>query len=88
MANHKSAKKRIRQNVKRRAVNRMNRSRLRTQVKSLREAIEQNDKEACTSQLIPTISIIDRMVNKGILHKNTAARYKSRLSKHVNVVTG
>ncbi len=86
MANHQSAKKRIRQNEKKRSVNRMNRSRLRSQIKSLREEIEKGDKEASISQLTPTISIIDSMVNKGILHKNTAARYKSRLTKHVNAL--
>jgi small subunit ribosomal protein S20 len=84
MANHKSAKKRIRQNTKRRAINRSNRSGLRTQIKKLRAAIETGDKQASNEALLPTISVIDRMVNKNILHKNTAARYKSRLTKHVN----
>lgn len=87
MANHKSAKKRIRQNVKRRLRNRSNRSRLRTQIKSLREAIESNDKKLSEAQLQPTISLIDKMVNKKILHQNTAARYKSRLTRHVNAVS-
>ncbi len=84
MANHKSTKKRIRQNVKRREINRANRSRLRTQVKDLRTAIEAGDKKQSLAELEPTISLIDKMVNKHILHRNTAARYKSRLTKHVN----
>ena len=83
MANHKSAEKRIRQTEKRTAVNRNNRSRLRTQIKKLRAALLHNDKAQSTELLNPTISIIDKAVNKGIIHKNTAARYKSRLTKHV-----
>lgn len=74
----------MRQNVKRRAINRSNRGRLRTQIKKLRAAIEQGDKKQCDAELEPTISLIDKMVNKHILHRNTAARYKSRLTKHVN----
>ena len=84
MANHQSAKKRMRQNVKRRLNNRMNRSRLRTQIKKLRAAIAEGDKNLSQEELQPTISLIDKMVNKNILHQNTAARYKSRLTKHVN----
>lgn len=83
MANHKSAEKRIRQTEKRTAVNRNNRSRLRTQVKKLRAALLHNDKDQSTALLNPTISVIDKAVSKGIIHKNTAARYKSRLTKHV-----
>ncbi|MCO6509495.1 MAG: 30S ribosomal protein S20 [Aridibacter famidurans] len=84
MANHQSAKKRIRQNVKRRAINRSNRSSLRTQIKKLRAALAEGNKTAAQEQLQPTISIIDKMVNKNILHRNTAARYKARLTRHVN----
>ncbi len=84
MANHKSAKKRMRQNVKRRENNRSNRSRLRTQITKLRSALAEGDKEISQAEIVPTISLIDKMVNKNILHQNTAARYKSRLTKHVN----
>lgn len=84
MANHKSTKKRIRQNVKRRAINRSSRSRLRTQITKLREAIAAGDKNLSNNELQPTVALIDKMVNKNILHQNTAARYKSRLTKHVN----
>lgn len=83
MANHKSAEKRIRQTEKRTAVNRANRSRVRTQIKKLRAALAGHDAQASQDLLNPTISVIDKAVNKGILHKNTAARYKSRLTKHV-----
>lgn len=84
MANHKSAKKRIRQTEKRNAVNRSNRSELRTQIKKLRSALSHSDKAGSTELLNPTVSIIDKAVNKGLIHKNTAARYKSRLTKHVS----
>lgn len=84
MPNHKSAEKRDRQNIKRREINRSNRSSLRTQIKKLRAALEGGDKQQSQGILNPTISLIDKAVNKGILHKNTAARYKSRLTSHVN----
>ena len=83
MPNHKSAEKRVRQNEKRRDVNRSNRSGLRTQIKKLRTALAASDKNQSQELLTPTVSAIDKAVNKGILHKNTAARYKSRLSRHV-----
>ena len=84
MPNHKSAEKRVRQTVKRHAVNRNNQSRLRTQIKKLRAALASADVQQSTELLSPTIATIDKAVNKGILHKNTAARYKSRLTRHVN----
>ena len=84
MPNHKSAEKRVRQNEKRRLINRSNRSALRTEIKKLRTALSAGDKEQSQAQLNETISKIDKAVNKGILHKNTAARYKSRLTAHVN----
>ena len=83
MPNHKSAKKRVRQTEKRRDVNRSNKSTLRTQIKKLRSALTASDKNLSQELLNPTVSSIDKAVNKGILHKNTAARYKSRLTGHV-----
>ena len=83
MANHKSAEKRVRQNATRKEINRSNRSKLRTQIKKLRTALAGHDKPASQELLNPTVSLIDKSVNKGIIHKNTAARYKSRLTKHV-----
>ena len=84
MPNHKSAEKRVRQNEKRRQVNRNNRSSLRTQIKKLRSALAGSDNQQSQDLLVPTISAIDKAVNKGILHRNTAARYKARLTGHVN----
>ena len=84
MANHKSAEKRVRQNAKRNLINRSNRSKLRTQIKSLRAAAAGTDKDATNTLLAPTVSLIDKAVNKGVLHKNTAARYKARLTKRAN----
>ncbi len=84
MPNHKSAEKRDRQNEKRRVVNRNNRSKLGTQIKKLRTALGHNDQTLSQELLNPTVSLIDKAVNKGTLHKNTAARYKSRLTSHVS----
>jgi len=83
MPNHKSAEKRVRQSEKKRDVNRNNKSSLRTQIKKLRSALAANDKNLSQELLNPTVSSIDKAVNKGVLHKNTAARYKSRLTSHV-----
>lgn len=74
----------MRQNAKRNEINRSNRSKLRTSIKKLRTAVAASDKSTSTELLYPTVSLIDKAVNKGVLHKNTAARYKSRLTKHVN----
>ncbi len=84
MANHKSAIKRVRQNTKRNEINRSNRSKLRTQIKKLRSALSATDKKQSDELLNPTVSLIDKAVNKGLIHRNTAARYKSRLTKHVS----
>ncbi|MBA2341424.1 MAG: 30S ribosomal protein S20 [Pyrinomonadaceae bacterium] len=80
MPNHKSAKKRMRQNEKRRQVNRSNRTRLRTAIKNLRTAFSAEASDEAQTLLPKTISIIDKAVQKGVLHKNAAARYKSRLT--------
>ncbi len=74
----------MRQNAKRKEINRSNRSKLRTSIKKLRTAVAGNDKTVSTELLFPTVSLIDKAVNKGLIHKNTAARHKSRLTKHVN----
>lgn len=83
MANIKSAEKRIRQNVKRRERNRKYRSQMRTAIKRLRATIESGDSKAAQELLVPTLSLIDSTARKGIIHGNTAARYKSRLTKAV-----
>jgi small subunit ribosomal protein S20 len=84
MANHKSAEKRIRQNERRNEVNRRNRSSLRTQIKALRVAIAAGDQEQAKAALNSTVSLIDKSIQKGVLHRNAAARYKSRLTVRVN----
>ncbi len=84
MPNHKSAEKRMRQNEKRRAINRSSRSRLRTEIKRLRAAIDAGTKDGLTETYADTVSAIDKAVNKGVLHRNAAARYKSRLTARVN----
>jgi len=84
MPRTKSALKQWRKNLKRREINRRNLSRLRTYIKKLRRAIETGD-AALAQELLPqTISIIDKSIQKGIIHRNTAARYKSRLTLLVN----
>jgi small subunit ribosomal protein S20 len=80
MPNHKSAEKRDRQNEKRRLVNRSNRGRLRTGLKQLRAALDAGQQEEVQTLLPETVSLLDRAVQKGVLHKNAAARYKSRLT--------
>ena len=83
MPNHKSAEKRVRQNERRRVVNKHNRTRLRSSVKDLRTALDGDAKQAAT--LLPkTVSEIDKAVQKGVLHRNAAARHKSRLTVRVN----
>jgi small subunit ribosomal protein S20 len=83
MPYHKSAKKRMRQSEGRRAINRGNRTRVRSQIRKLRAALTGNAKEL--GKLLPaTVSIIDKAVQKGALHKNAAARHKSRLTTAVN----
>ncbi len=84
MPNHKSAEKRMRQNEKRRVINRNNRGRLRTGIKKLRAALESGDQAGVQALLPETVSLIDKAVQKGALHRNAAARYKSRLTLNVN----
>ena len=84
MPNHKSAEKRVRQNERRRMINRSNRARLRTSVKQLRAALAGKDPREAVSLLPKTVSEIDKAVQKGVLHRNAAARHKSRLTARVN----
>ncbi|MGC2448405.1 MAG: 30S ribosomal protein S20 [Candidatus Sulfotelmatobacter sp.] len=83
MANHLSAQKRARQTESRTTRNRANTSSLRTQLRDLREAIAKGDKAAAEQMYRKTVSALDKAIQKGTLHENTASRYKSRLSKHV-----
>ena len=84
MANHKSAKKRIRQTARRQQVNKNIRSSLRTLEKQLRQSIEKKDKDKALEQLKIFNTKMDQSVQKGLHHKNTVSRKKSRLSSLVN----
>ena len=86
MANHRSAKKRIRQTARRTAVNRNRISRIRTFVKTVELAIEKGDKEAAATAYRAAQPEIHRGVTKGVLHKNTAARRLSRLSRRIRAL--
>jgi small subunit ribosomal protein S20 len=86
MANHVSALKRARQTETRSAVNRANRSRVRTSLRAIREALASGDVKAAQAQFRATTSILDKSVQKGILHDNTVSRYKSRLNARLKTL--
>ncbi len=83
MANHVSSLKRARQTVTKTAHNRSNRSKLRGTLRTLREAILKGDTQNLMAVYSSTASLLDKSVQKGVLHKNTASRYKSRLNARV-----
>lgn len=80
MANHLSAQKRARQTETRTARNRANTSQLRTALRKFRQALQSGKPADAKAAFAGTASAIDKAVHKGVIHKNTAARYKSRLS--------
>jgi len=84
MPNHKSAEKRMRQNEKRRVINRGNRTKVRSYIKKLRTALDAGKADEIQRVLPEAISVIDKSVQKGVLHANAAARYKSRLTVRAN----
>ncbi|MCP5266152.1 MAG: 30S ribosomal protein S20 [Burkholderiaceae bacterium] len=86
MANIASARKRARQAVKRNLHNSSLRSTMRTAVKAVRKAIAAGDKEAAMSTMRASQAVIDRIADKKIVHKNAAARYKSRLAAAVKAM--
>ncbi len=89
MANIKSAIKRSRQSLKRRSRNRSNRSRLRTRIRRFQETLEsEKNPESVRADLSRTVSLIDKLVRKRILHRNTAARKKSLLTRRANQALG
>jgi small subunit ribosomal protein S20 len=81
---NKSALKANRQNIKRREHNRALRAKLRTGLKSIRKSLDGKDIEAAKTALRSLQSLVDKMATKGIIHKNTASRYKSRLAARVS----
>lgn len=84
MPNHKSSEKRVRQSEKRRAINRGHRTKVRTYIKKLRSALDAGKSDDIQNVLPEAISVIDKSVQKGVMHKNAAARYKSRLTVKAN----
>jgi small subunit ribosomal protein S20 len=86
MANHVSALKRARQTTKKTAVNRSNKTHFRTTLRALREAIQKGDPAAATEQFRVAVSVIDKSAQKGVIHANTASRYKSRLNARVKAI--
>jgi small subunit ribosomal protein S20 len=80
VASHTSALKAHRQSLQNRERNRQFRSRLRTALKAIRAAIDRNDMAAARAALKDTVSLIDRVAGKGVIHRNAAARYKSRIT--------
>ena len=84
MSNTRSATKRVRQNTKRRLRNRGARGYMRSQIRNFRELLKDKNTEDTGKMLGKIYSVIDRTARKGVIHSNTAARYKSRLTKHFN----
>ena len=78
---NRSAEKRERQNVKRRMHNRMIKSSVRTQIKKFDAAVQAKDKDAAKTAMDLSFKLLDSAASKGVLHKNTASRKKSRLYK-------
>ena len=86
MANSPSAKKRARQAEGRRVHNASLRSMVRTSIKKVVRAIEAKDAEAAKAAYVAAVPVIDRMADKGIIHKNKAARHKSRLNAQIKAL--
>jgi small subunit ribosomal protein S20 len=83
VASHESALKAHRQNIKRREHNRQLRTRLRSALRDIRAAIDSGDPNTVKDALRATISLVDKMAAKRLIHRNTAGRYKSRLASRV-----
>ena len=86
MANTVSSLKRARQTITKTAINRANKTKLRNTLRALREAIAAGDKKGLVEQYRTTVSVLDKSVQKGVLHKNTASRYKARLNARVKAL--
>ncbi len=87
MANHVSSLKRVRQEEKRTEINRRSRTRLRHQIRAMRRALTSKDTSGAAGLLPKTFSVIDRSAKIGIIKKNTAARYKSKLHARVKALS-
>jgi len=86
VANIKSARKRARQAEERRVHNRAQRTRMRTQVKRVVRAIRYGDKAGAEAAYQRAVPLLDKMANKGIIHKNKAARHKARLNHRIRAL--
>jgi small subunit ribosomal protein S20 len=86
MANHFSALKRARQTEKRTARNRASTSQVRSALRTMRESLAKGEKAAAEQTYRQTVSALDKAIQKGVLHENTASRYKSRLSARLNAL--
>lgn len=86
MANSPQAKKRAKQSEARRQRNVAMRSKVRTSIKSIIKAIDNGDKEAATTAFKAAVPVIDSMATKGVIHKNKAARHKSRLNAQIKAM--
>jgi len=86
VANHVSSLKRARQDLKKRALNRTQRSTMRTAIKKVHAAIEAGDKDAANTALKSAVSLIDRAGGKNLIHARQAARRVSRLNAHVKAM--
>ena len=86
MANHFSALKRARQTETRTIRNRANASRLRSSLRQFREALAKGNKAAAAVLFRQTTAALDKAIRKGVIHENTGARYKSRLSARLNAL--
>lgn len=86
MANSAQTRKRARQNDTRREQNTGRRSMMRTQIKKVLKAIEAKDQESANNAYRDAVSIIDRSAKAGLIHKNAAARYKSRLNTRIQAI--
>jgi small subunit ribosomal protein S20 len=87
MANTVSALKRVRMTERRTAINRMRKSRLRHQIRAVRRLMDQKDAQGAARALPATFSLVDRAAKWGIIKKNTAARYKSRIALRLRKLT-
>ena len=86
MAHSLSAKKRVRQNDKRRAINRRRKSQVKTQIKHFQETLSEGDADAAAEQFRLVAAKLDKTAATSTMHKKTAARKKSRLAKQLNVI--
>jgi small subunit ribosomal protein S20 len=86
MPNSLSAKKRVRQNTKRQAINRWRTTRVKTAIKNFRATVVHGDVDKATADLKALYKLLDQIASTGTLHRNTAARYKSRLTTRFNAM--